>query len=465
MIPMVIGYNCESSSNCVCSGPYQIPGVAPQVAKKPNIVFIFSDQQNASMMSCAGTHYINTPAMDSIAKNGVLFSRAYCANPACLPARFSLMTGRLPSEIGIRSNSSAVNEVPHAIKKNALGSVFRDAGYRTAYGGHVHLPRMTVEDIGFTSLIDDDRNQLADACIGYIDAAGDDPYLLVASFINPHDICYMAIRDFASTEEEIRLVERGGVPFQHLDRALLFPAGAELPPLPANFEPQADEPEAISILQARRPFKQKARALYSPEQWRKHRWAYARLTEMVDAQVARVLAAVRRSNRRDDTIIVFSSDHGDMDASHRMEHKAALYDESCRVPFIISDPAGGLTEVTVGDYPVSVGLDLLPTLCDFADIAAPSDIQGVSLRSAVKGGEQNTREFIPVESEYGRMVVSDRYKYIRYDEGSQNEQLMDLVSDPGEMENCFKRADKRDVLNQLKGYFSRQWDEESGYVD
>ena len=425
---------------------------------KPNIVFLFSDQQNATMMSTVGNKYIRTPAMDSIAENGVVFSRAYCANPACLPARFSLMTGRMPSEIGIRTNSSAVDAVPNVIKRRALGSLFKDAGYRTAYGGHVHLPRMSVEDIGFTNIASDDRDGLADACVEYVDSAGDDPYLLVASFVNPHDICYMAIRDFAATEEELRLIKGGTLPLSHLDQALQIPDGAELPPLPENFEPQENEPEAIAILQSRRQFKRRAREYYPQEQWRLHRWAYARLTEIVDAQVGKILAAIQRSKRADDTIIVFSSDHGDMDSSHRMEHKAALYEESCRVPCIISKPSGGLQGATVGEYPVSVGLDLVPTLCDFAGIPAPLDLHGVSLRPLVEGRDMTTkREYIPVESEYGRMVVSARYKYILYDEGRNREQLMDLEEDPGEMKNHLRRSQNQDVLIQHRSHLARQW--------
>ena len=428
--------------------------------RKPNIVFLFSDQQNATMLSCLDNPYIKTPAMDSIAKRGVIFTRAYCTNPACLPARFSLMTGRLPSEIGIRTNSSPIKGVSDYIKENALGSLFRDAGYRTAYGGHVHLPQMSVEDIGFTSLTADDRDGLCDECVRYIESVGDDPYLLVASFVNPHDICYMAIRDFASTEEERRLVAGGAVPLSHLDRALVVPDGAELPPLPRNHEPQADEPGAISTLQARRPFKQKARDRYTADQWRLHRWAYARLTEVVDAQIGRVLDAIGRSNRADETIVVFSSDHGDMDASHKMEHKAALYEESCRVPFIISIPNGPLAArrgSRVDQYPVSVGLDLLPTLCDCAGITPPSDIQGKSLLPMLRGDSlKNSRTHIPVESEYGRMVVSGRYKYILYDEGKNREQLMDLVDDPGEMKNHINVPANKTVLARHRELLDRQ---------
>ena len=108
---------------------------------KPNILFILTDQQNATMLSCAGNRHVRTPAMDSIAERGTRFERAYCMNPVCVPSRFSLFTGRRGSDIGLLNNNDAhINEIPATIQENALGWQMRRAGYRTAYGGKTHFP-------------------------------------------------------------------------------------------------------------------------------------------------------------------------------------------------------------------------------------------------------------------------------------------------------------------------------------
>ena len=107
----------------------------------PNILFIFTDQQSGSMMSCTGNPDLHTPALDDLAATGMRFDRAYCANPVCIASRFSLMTGLMPSEINLFSNHvTRTLEVPEHIKQNGLGWLVRRAGYEAAYGGKVHLP-------------------------------------------------------------------------------------------------------------------------------------------------------------------------------------------------------------------------------------------------------------------------------------------------------------------------------------
>jgi arylsulfatase A-like enzyme len=182
--------------------------------------------------------------------------------------------------------------------------------------------------------------------------------------------------------------------------------------------------------------------------WRLHRWAYCRLTEMVDEKIGRVLDAVKQAGIEDDTLIVFTSDHGDMDSSHRLEHKQVLYEESTRIPFIISYkgvvPAGVVDE----EHFISNGLDTLPTFCDYAGIMPPNDIFGKSIRPiAEEKPVENWRDSIVVESKYGRMIRTKRFKYNIYDSGKHREQLIDLKNDPGEMNNLAYDDKYKDVLN------------------
>ncbi|MFW6308805.1 MAG: sulfatase-like hydrolase/transferase, partial [bacterium] len=124
---------------------------------KPNIILIITDQQQADMMSCAGNDYVHTPAMDRLAASGVRFTRSYCTDPVCVPSRFSLMTGRMPLDIGLRGNyADRIDPVPEDIKKQGLGWQLQEAGYETVYGGKVHLPKMSIEEAGFNYITSDE---------------------------------------------------------------------------------------------------------------------------------------------------------------------------------------------------------------------------------------------------------------------------------------------------------------------
>lgn len=432
---------------------------------RPNILLIMTDQQHHQMMGCAGNPYVQTPSMDRIAARGMRFDRAYCANPVCIPSRFSIFTGRMPSEVGIRENPGRdFGGIPDFIKSQGVGHRLREAGYRTLYGGKQHLPRFTAEDIGFEVYSEDERAEMGQLAARHIRERGDQPFFMVASFINPHDICYMAIRDFATSPMDHMLVEKGATEISFLDEALKLPAGMDreaffrdvCPPLPENLEPQEDEPEAIRELIGRRPFREKARASYTDEQWRLHRWAYANLTTQVDREMAPLIAALDETDAWENTLVIFTSDHGDNDASHRLEHKTVFYDESARIPFIAAMP-GKIAEGELNtDALVNNGLDILPTVADYAGIPLPDDLRGRSLRTVFEGSEAAlpNRDYVIVENSIGNMIVSGGYKYMRFDAGAGAEQLIDLADDPWEMRNAANDADKADILAQHRGWFA-----------
>jgi len=421
----------------------------------PNIVFVFTDQQSAHMMSCAGNHYVDTPAMDRLAGSGVRFERTYCTNPVCLPSRTSLMTGQFPGEIGVRSNDhSHLEGIPEAVTRSGLGHLLEDAGYEAVYGGKEHLPKMSVEDLGFERLTTDEREGLAHACVEYIEREHDDPFLLVASFINPHDICYMAIRD---AREQYPVYEdlKDPAAEETLDEVLALPEDISreaffeerCPPLPSNHAPQDREPKAIRRLIERKGYRTYAREEWTDERWRLYRWAYARLVERVDTQIGRVVNAIKAHTDRE-TIVVLTSDHGDMDAAHRLEHKTVFYEEAVRVPLIVSHP--GLKGVVDREHLVSNGVDVLATICDYAGVDTPDNCSGRSIRPLVEGREPDDwRDCIRIESELGEAIVTDRYKYALYDDGTNREQLYDLNEDPGETRNAADDSETEDVVEEL----------------
>jgi choline-sulfatase len=289
---------------------------------------------------------------------------------------------------------------------------------------------------------------------------------MVVSLINPHDICYMAIRDFAETEREKMLLENGDVELATLDEALKMPEGISeeeffeeyCPPLPPNYEPQQGEPGAIRVMLEKSNFRNNARDHYGDEEWRMHRWAYCRLTEVVDAQIQVILDALKESGQEENTLILFSSDHGDMDASHRMEHKSTLYEESANVPFLAMWKGHIPAARVDSTHLVSTGLDLLPTVCDYAGIAGVADPRGKSLRPLFEGKPVEWRKYLGVESQIGKMVVdAGGYKYIRYDVAGTEEQILDLNRDPYETTHFTDSIGYSDKLRELREVYETEW--------
>lgn len=427
-----------------------LSAVGPAADAHPNFLVIVTDQQHAGMMSSTGNPWVKTPNMDRLAATGVRFEKAYCTNPVCIPSRFSMFTGALASEIGMESNREEKNTVPARILENAMGNVFRRAGYETAYAGKIHLPGQPgvvgrVEPYGFESLVPKGtdgrvagRDEAVEACVKFLGEKRERPFLLVASLINPHDICYMALNDFMRHTGK-PVPEGAHEPY--LAAALKIPEGVtekefyekSCPPLPANFEIPEKEPEALGGFKGQSNFRNYAREKWTDKDWRLHRWAYARLTESVDAQIGRLLDALEKAGLDRNTVVVFTSDHGEHDAAHRLEHKDTYYEESIRVPFIISwkdkTPGGKVDR----DHLVSTGLDLIPTLCDFANIPVPPELRGHG--AGRLEGAPSWRDNLVIEHENLRVLHMGNMKYAIYGDGANREQLVDLENDPGEMKN------------------------------
>ena len=439
-------------------------------AARPNILVIITDQQQAGMMSCTGNPWVKTPAMDRLAATGVRFERAYCANPVCSPSRVCMMTGYMPNRFGMRTNDKGYGPPPAAILRKSLGWLFRDAGYTTVYGGKTHwLPNMTPNAIGFEIITRDERDELATTCADFFRRKHDKPFLFVASFINPHDICFMAIDSHAKSLGK-RSPWPGVIEREELAVAMRTPEGVSrerffkdiCPTLPANFEVPKLEPECITTDYARaKTFEGFVRKEWSEETWRMHRWAYARLTERVDGQIGKVLDALRQSGLEENTLVVFTSDHGDQNSAHRLEHKSVLYEESVHVPFIVRYKGVNRPTRVDNEHLVSTGLDLIPTLCDYAGITPPADLPGRSVRALAEGRTSATwRDQVVVDSHAGRMVRTDRFKYCVYATGKHREQLTDLVKDPGEMQNLAEEPAYAQVLDEHRKRL-RSWVEKT----
>ncbi len=431
-------------------------------AGKPNILLIITDQQAATMLSCAGNKWVKTPAMDSLMKKGMRFEKAYATNPVCMPSRFSLLTGHYPSNVSMRMNCNGKGT--DRFVSLAMGHAFRAAGYKCVYGGKVHLPGKLrdITDCGFDRLTGNERGELAKECAAFLKQPQDQPFLLVASFINPHDICYQAIMAHAlktgsrgRNNEAVSVMQQAEKTPQGVTEEQFY---AKLcPPLPDNHEPTENEPKGIPAGLKARAFKPWIRENWGEREWRRHRWAYCRLTERVDGQIGMVLDALGKAGLEDDTIVVFTSDHGDMDASHRMEHKSWTYEQAARIPLIVQYPPLTRPGHVDTSHLVSNGLDLLPTLCDLASVKPPSNLAGLSIKPLLGGEEPPSwRKHLMIEAEFSHGVTDGRYKYTLFDSAGPEELLCDLQTDPGEMKNLAGKKEYSDVLARLRKALARQ---------
>ncbi len=182
---------------CASPGPLRL---APSVRRSgdsvtlenrpPDILLIITDQQHANMMSCTGNKYLKTPAMDSLAREGIRFANAYVSNPVCVPSRISMATGVMAGRLGVLNNGVKAI-VPSEVDQNSLGKLIKSAGYDTFYGGKVHMcPELSLLDAGYDEYFRDQREALPVACIEFLKRKRERPFFAVASFINPHDICF-----------------------------------------------------------------------------------------------------------------------------------------------------------------------------------------------------------------------------------------------------------------------------------
>lgn len=431
-----------------------LPRVAAAAAavRRPNILFIITDQQHSGMMSCTGNSQLKTPALDGLARDGIRFERTYVANPVCMPSRISMASGVMPGRLGVFSNAMKAI-VPPEVNDNSLGKLIQRAGYDTFYGGKVHMCReLNPPAAGYDVVERDQREALPDACVEFIRQKRERPFFAVVSFINPHDICFAHAAHVGKTPKNMEHVaelyrQASALP---LDR---------LPPLPPNYAIPPAEPPAIEGHFSPRAVTPAGtmRKEYDERQWRIYRWIYCRLTERVDGHIGRILDAIRDAGLEDSTLVLFTSDHGNMDASHHLASKGLFYEESVRVPLVMKYkgviPAGQVDS----KHLVSTGLDILPTLCDYAGARVPDSLLGRSLRPIVEGRcVTDWRPYVVSENSWGRMVRSDRFKYCVYDSGEMRESLVDLVADPGELANLAAQPALRDTLLEHRA-FLRQW--------
>jgi choline-sulfatase len=413
------------------------------VSERPNILIIITDQLSAQALPAYGDTYALTPNIDRITRRGVRFEQCYTNCPLCQPARAAFWTGLFPHQTGVLSNGRKHPVPPVPDDVPTVGALFAAAGYETVHVGKTHdagslrgfkvdpLDELPVDadpawPVNYDTLRD---RYTATRAVEYLQGGeGEGPFLLVVDLHNPPNICGW-VGENAYAHEDV-------------------PVAVPLPPLPANFETQDMEGRPLPVQYICCSHNRLSQAApWNETNYRHYLAAYYHYVRRVDDEIGLILDALEARPDGDNTLIVFTADHGDGMAVHRQVTKqVSMYDNTTRVPLAFLGPGVGGEDRADGGALVS-NLDLLPTLCAYAGVDAPEGLWGRSLLPWL-AGEDGGSPHPYVVSEWhtewgftispGRMVRTPRCKYVRYLEGGEQglyEELYDMEADPGETRN------------------------------
>jgi len=394
---------------------------AEKKGQRPNVLFIFSDQQHWQAIGFKDG-FFDTPNLDQLAESSVVFDSAFCTTPQCSPSRSSMMMGLYPSKTGVMGNIGAAGG--EDLKTKTIGARLQTAGYHTGYIGKWHLGDNAVgtagwdEDLGVISRGGRKDPDKTKAAVEFLSRVKDTekPFALFVSYINPHDIYHFREHDFDAPAQEIEL--------------------------PNSWYKETFEGKPS--IQKEFMLRNQGTAIWGKEkhQWQRYRDCYRAKTKLYDENVGAVLRELKKQGLLDETIIIVTSDHGDMDTHHKLIFKGPfMYEQMVRVPLIIRVPRrfGGIKPCRVSDLDV-VNVDFVPTLLDFCGLE-PIECDGFSLKPVLTGVRgQKKRDFV-IGQYYSkqqwvnpiRMLRTAEFKYNRYID--QVEELYDLSNDPEELVN------------------------------
>ncbi|EGL15902.1 MULTISPECIES: arylsulfatase [unclassified Paenibacillus] len=433
--------------------------------QQPNILFITVDQMRADCLSILGHPVIETPNLDQLARGGALFRNAYTATPSCVPARAAIMTGKSQASHGRVGYEDCV---PWDYEHTAAGELAK-AGYHTQCVGKMHVyPARNL--CGFHNIVlhdgylhhnrYKDRNLVTesfDHCDDYLPwlrrRAGADADLTdlgldcnastvarpwhLPEALHPTNWVVTQSIDFLRRRDPRKpfflwmSFVRPHPPFDPPQAYLDLYDGMDLPgPVVGEWAERDDED-----LSGLNPVT--ARGRVPANRLKKARAAYYALITHIDHQLGRFFGAMDEYGVLNNTLIVFTSDHGELLGDHHLFRKALPYEGSAKVPLIVSDP-GGFTGIRRGsrvDEVVELR-DLMPTLLHAAEAPIPPGVDGCSLLPLSRGLKVPWRDAIHGEHEYGALsthyMTDGREKYIWFSQ-SGREQLFDLCADPGEI--------------------------------
>ena len=425
----------------------------------PNILLIMTDQHRWDYLGCCGAGFVDTPNIDRLAARGIRFSNAFTNAPVCAPSRIGLASGMHPARIGTLSNNSYLpSQFPTYYQR------LRDGGYRVGCVGKLDLAkpdkyngrygdRPAVYRWGFTHpeevegkmhaaqgeptaphgpytyyLKDKDRlmafredyRKRAEA--GWIVGESHDSVLPTEDFQD----CYIG-------RQAARWIETIADDFPwHLFVSFVGPHDPFDPPTEyAQQFRDAAMPSAIpKSLDGKPQWILNRQKDCSAEELAHIRRQYCALIKLIDDQVGRLIDALKSRDMLDNTIIIFTSDHGEMLGDHGLFQKQAPYEPSIHIPLIVAGP--GIRAGAVSDALVDM-MDLNPTICALAGVEAAPELDARSFDGILSGKETEHRQVIVTALENFRCLRTATHKYV--DNTDDMPELYDLENDPGEIRN------------------------------
>lgn len=443
------------------------------MAKRPNLLFVFADQMRAMDTGCGGNPAVLTPNLDSLSGQGMYFDTCVSTFPVCTPYRACLVSGKYPTSAGVLDN-----DVPLPITGTGFGHELKNAGYRTGWIGKWHLfgseplrktfippgehrhgfdtfigvncaheyrsgfyyGSRSPEKIPFQGYEPDLQTDLA---LQFIEENQQEPFALFLSFGPPHDPYHEVPQAYKALYRPEDIVYRPNV---QPDQPLYNDA-------PPGNNPR---PWEADVYRMHRP--------YDPDETRwpyPHREVardyYAAITAL-DANLGRLMRRLGELGLAEDTILVFTADHGDMLYSHRLVQKNYPYDESILVPFILRYP-GAVRAASRLAAPFST-VDILPTLLELMGLPVPPYSEGVSFARAVRGEQQPLPECAYMLCSWDwampewRGIRTARYTYVETPDGPYA--LFDNLTDPYQLENLAGRPGCAALQRQLQSLYRQQ---------
>ncbi len=409
---------------------------------RPNILFFLTDDQPQVCLGAMGNTRIQTPNMDRLAAEGVLFTNAFVTTSICCSNRACILTGQHMRRHGIEDFHTPLSAEAFA---DSYPVLLRKAGYRTGYLGkfavgwpnadirHLSLPEDQFDfwygfpqTINFKQVVDGQPRYLTDLmtekAIQFLqENPSDQPFCLTVALKEPHGPWNYFDPDVPDVYESVVL------------------------PPPATFTPVAYD-ALPDFIQSSLGGRGGHRWLKDPENYQERTRTFYCLITRADLAVGEIMEAVRELGLDEDTVVIFTSDNGEMQGAHGLVGKWLMYEESIRVPLIIRDAR--LPSELRGRRPsqMALSIDLAPTMLALAGVPAPESMQGRDLGPLVRGERIEWRGDWYYEHTYARLpqhpiprcegVRTERWKYTRYtDFNPPYEQLFDLAADPGEEKN------------------------------
>jgi len=430
-------------------------GTAAAPKSSPNVLFLIADDLN-NFLGCYGYPRAQTPNIDRLAAQGVRFDRAYCTFPLCGPSRNSMLTGLYPNSSGIHRNAQIFRQtLPGHI---SLPQAFRLTGGFSARIGklyHYNVPN----SVG-TDGHDDPASWELELNPAGVDRLEEHPFIFsltpgrfggtLSWYASPKPDRYHTDGLLAADAEWVleRCARQRDRPF-FLAVGFFRPHTPYVSPRPYfDLYPEREMPVVQGVEEDQADLPPPALGSYKKEQdkltddlRRQCLQAYLASISFMDAQVGRVLKALDRLGLTDNTIIVFTSDHGYHMGEHGLWQKMSLFEESSRVPLLIVAP--GLTQAaTVVNAPVSQ-VDLYPTLAELCELKAPDNLQGQSLVPMLKDPSNTGRGWALTQVTrgsgnrryFGYTLRTLDWRYTEWGDGKQGRELYDHQADPKELRN------------------------------